>query len=136
MKRAHATQPHAIHPHAIHPHAIHRDALLQKRALLLSALRLDRGQENERVPEEDQGTVAHEEFVSMRLNRLDYAQLRLVDEALDRLDSGDYGVCLSCEEGIPDKRLTALPWAKYCVPCQEHASMDHFIEERPFRLAS
>jgi DnaK suppressor protein len=119
-----------------HPHETHRQALLKKRAQILSALRLDRGQPNERVAEEDQSTVAHEEFVSMRLNRLDYAQLRMIDEALDRIASGDYGTCLSCEEGIPGKRLTALPWAKYCVPCQENINTEHHMEERPFRLAS
>jgi DnaK suppressor protein len=119
-----------------HAHEIHRLALLKKRAQILSGLRLDRGQANERVAEEDQGTVAHEEFVSMRLNHLDYAQLRMINEALDRLGSGDYGVCLSCDEGIPDKRLTALPWARYCVPCQENISVENFVEQRPFRLAS
>jgi DnaK suppressor protein len=117
-------------------HEIHRQALLNKRALILSAMRLDRAQPNERVPEEDQGTVAHEEFVSMRLNHLDYAQLRMINEALDRMESGDYGVCLSCEGEIPNKRLAALPWAKYCVPCQESIHLAPMIEERPFRLAS
>ena len=117
-------------------HEVHRHALLKKRDLILSALRLDRGQPNERVPEEDQGTVAHEEFVCMRVNHLDYAQLRMINEALDRLESGDYGICLSCEEEIPGKRLTALPWAKYCIPCQEQVSLEGLVEERPFRLAS
>jgi DnaK suppressor protein len=117
-------------------HEVHRQALLQKRALILSALRLERAQPNERVAEEDQGTLAHEEFVSMRLNHLDYAQLRLIDEALDRLDSGDYGICLLCDENIPGKRLAALPWAKYCIPCQERVSLESLVEDRPFRLAS
>jgi len=118
-------------------HDVFRQALLRKRAMILSALRLDRGQANERVAEEDQGTIAHEEFVSMRLNRLEYAQLRLIDEALDRIGSGDYGVCLACDEGIPDKRLNALPWAKYCVRCQERTVIEETtIEERPLRLAS
>ena len=117
-------------------HETHRQALLRECAVILSALRSDRGQANERVAEEDQGTIAHEEFVSMRLNRLDYTQLKLIDEALDRIAAGDYGVCLLCEEEIPGKRLTALPWAKYCVPCQEHLSAEPGIAEWPFRLAS
>ena len=117
-------------------HEVHHQALLKKRDLILSALRLERGQPNERVAEEDRGTVAHEEFVSTRLNLLDYAQLRMIDEALDRLESGDYGICLSCEEEIPGKRLTALPWAKYCIACQEQIGTAPVVEERPFRLAS
>ena len=54
-----------------------------------------------RVAEDDQAQISHEEFVSLRLNSLDYAQLRLVEEALDRLAAGDYGICLACEEPIP-----------------------------------
>jgi DnaK suppressor protein len=57
--------------------------------------------------------------VSLSLNRLDYLQLQMIEAALDRLSSNDYGICLGCEEPIPAKRLKALPWARYCVGCQE-----------------
>jgi DnaK suppressor protein len=72
-----------------------------------------------RVAEDDQAQLSHDEFVSLRINSLDYAQLRLVDEALDRLAAGDYGVCLACEEPIAPKRLRAVSWARYCVSCQD-----------------
>jgi len=77
-----------------------------------------------RVAEDDQAQIEHDEFVSLRLNSLDYTQLRLVEEALDRLNSGDYGTCLCCEEPIPAKRLGVLPWARYCVKCQEGMGAD------------
>src|ERR1043166_8709856 len=79
-----------------------------------------------RVAEDDQAQISHDEFVSLHLNSLDYAQLRLVEEALDRLGSGDYGICLACEEQIPAKRLNAVSWARYCVKCQDSvgAQMD------------
>ncbi|HVN04850.1 MAG TPA: TraR/DksA family transcriptional regulator [Bryobacteraceae bacterium] len=77
-----------------------------------------------RVAEDDQAQLSHDEFVSLRLNSLDYGQLRLVEEALDRFRSGDYGVCLSCENPIPPKRLHAVPWARYCVQCQEALGTD------------
>jgi len=63
-----------------------------------------------RVAEEDQAQLSHDEFISLRLNSLDYVQLKLIEEALDRIEAGDYGICLSCEEPIPAKRLQALPW--------------------------
>jgi DnaK suppressor protein len=72
-----------------------------------------------RVAEDDQAQFLNDESVSLHLNVLDYSQLRLIEEALDRLDSGDYGICLSCDEPIPPKRLNAVPWARYCVRCQE-----------------
>ena len=45
--------------------------------------------------------------------------LKDVQAALGRLEEGTFGVCLRCEEEIPEKRLKALPWAAYCVPCQQ-----------------
>lgn len=45
--------------------------------------------------------------------------LKHVESALTRIARGGFGTCLLCEEDIPEKRLKALPWAAYCVPCQE-----------------
>ena len=45
---------------------------------------------------------------------------RIVD-ALDRIATGEYGICLECSEEISAKRLAALPWAALCLPCQEAA---------------
>jgi DnaK suppressor protein len=99
----------------------YRRLLLEKREKLMAGLgiKFDTLAKMGRVAEEDQAQITHDEFVSLHLNRMDFAQLRLVDEALDRLDSGDYGICLHCDEPIPAKRLEALAWARYCVPCQE-----------------
>lgn len=43
----------------------------------------------------------------------------LVTEALERIANNTYGVCQECEEAISPKRLAALPWAKYCISCQD-----------------
>ena len=45
--------------------------------------------------------------------------LKEVQGALKRVEDGSYGTCLRCEEEIPEKRMKAVPWAAYCVPCQE-----------------
>lgn len=45
--------------------------------------------------------------------------LRGIEEALDRIEDGSYGTCLSCQEPISVKRLTALPWAELCINCQQ-----------------
>ena len=81
-----------------------------------------------RLADDDQAQVLQHESVSVELNNLDYGKLRMIEEALDRLASGDYGQCLGCEQDIPPKRLKAVPWARYCVPCQEE--MDGSVRGR------
>jgi RNA polymerase-binding transcription factor len=100
---------------------IYRKMLLERRDAALAGLgmKVSSLTKIERVGDEDLAQHSHEEFVSLQLNGLEYLQLRQVEEALDRLVAGDYGVCQRCEEPIPAKRLHALPWAKYCVKCQE-----------------
>lgn len=44
--------------------------------------------------------------------------LQLIDAALERLDKGEYGICLECEEEIDQKRLMAKPEAVFCTKCQ------------------
>ena len=107
---------------------IYRRKLSDKRKDVLSGLgaRFDTLAEVGRVAEDDQAQITHDEFVSLHLNSIEHAELRLVDEALDRLKSGDYGTCLNCEGPIPVKRLRAIPWARYCVACQE--SMNAVID--------
>ena len=47
--------------------------------------------------------------------------LRNVRSALRRIEDGSFGTCLHCEEEISPKRLNAVPWASYCIQCQEQA---------------
>ncbi len=83
-----------------------------------------------RVAEDDQAQITHDEFVSLHLNSIEQAELRLVEEALDRLRLGGYGSCVNCEEPIPVKRLRAIPWARYCVRCQEKENAAVSVEAR------
>jgi|SRR5580704_8659766 DnaK suppressor protein len=52
------------------------------------------------------------------LNR-EFHQLRDVREALLRIQEGSFGACLNCEQDIHPKRLAAVPWAQFCITCQE-----------------
>lgn len=45
--------------------------------------------------------------------------LRLIEDALERINEGIYGDCLNCGEEIQPKRLDAVPWTPYCIRCQE-----------------
>jgi DnaK suppressor protein len=108
----------------------YREILLEKRASALAGLGAQTHYlaQAERICEEDQAQNSLEEAVSLRMNGHEYLQLRQIQEALDRLQLGEYGTCLACAEAIPAKRLHALPWAKYCVGCQEKIG-DRILED-------
>ena len=70
----------------------------------------------------DEGDLSqqhHEEWIFLNRNTIDMKLLREISDALHRMDVGQYGVCPECEEPISAKRLDAVPWARYCVTCQE-----------------
>jgi len=70
----------------------------------------------------DEGDLSqqhHEEWIFLNRNTIDMKLLREIADALHRMDQGLYGICLECEEPISTKRLNAVPWARYCVSCQE-----------------
>ena len=61
-----------------------------------------------------------------------------IEEALRRLDNGEYGICEECEEEIPLGRLKVLPFARHCVKCKsdierQQAQTKRFEEERAYR---
>jgi DnaK suppressor protein len=70
----------------------------------------------------DEGDLSqqhHEEWIFLNRNTIDMKLLREVADALLRIDHDQYGICLECDEPISVKRLEAVPWARYCVTCQE-----------------
>jgi DnaK suppressor protein len=73
----------------------------------------------------DEGDLSqqhHEEWIFLNRNTIDMKLLREIGDALHRLDHGSYGTCMECEEPISVKRLDAVPWARYCVKCQERVA--------------
>jgi DnaK suppressor protein len=70
----------------------------------------------------DEGDLSqqhHEEWIFLNRNTIDMKLLREVSDALLRIDHDHYAICLECDEPISAKRLEAVPWARYCVTCQE-----------------
>ena len=69
-----------------------------------------------------QAAAASEVFAQQRdlaLRGKSGKALELVDGALGRLAAGTYGACLRCARPIPDERLEVLPWAAFCLACQQ-----------------
>ncbi len=57
--------------------------------------------------------------VQLSLSENESRQLDMGNEAIERIDDEEYGICQNCEEEINLKRLAAVPWARYCLDCQE-----------------
>jgi DnaK suppressor protein len=72
----------------------------------------------------DEASNLYTQQVLMSLSENQRETLGEVDEALDRIEEGTYGVCGSCGKPIALKRLEIKPFAKYCVECQ------HVIEKQ------
>jgi len=78
--------------------------------------------------EGDLSQQSHEEWIFLNRNMLDMKLLREVQDALRRIELGTYGTCQGCEEPISVKRLDAVPWAKFCVSCQERIASGAQLE--------
>ena len=74
----------------------------------------------ETVPDAlDQVQLMSERELAIRNLDRDSNLLRQIRHALSRVTNGSYGICLHCEEEILPKRLAAVPWAAFCIKCQE-----------------
>jgi RNA polymerase-binding protein DksA len=67
----------------------------------------------------DQGTDTMEREKAFLFASAKRRRLEEIDFALMRIESGKFGVCESCGNDIPPKRLERLPDASLCVPCKE-----------------
>jgi DnaK suppressor protein len=65
----------------------------------------------------DEAANIYNKQVLLSLNENEQVRLKEVDEALDRIKTGSYGVCEECGGPISLKRIEVRPVAKYCVPC-------------------
>jgi DnaK suppressor protein len=93
-----------------------RDETFEK----IAAFRRDQGQEilSSHGDEMDVARSIAEAETHVNLIERSEDRLRLIDQALARVNNGTYGTCAECGEDIPRERLKALPFALLCVDCQ------------------
>jgi DnaK suppressor protein len=65
----------------------------------------------------DEAANIYNKQILLSLNENERMRLKEVDESLDRIENGTYGICEECGGPISLKRLEVRPVAKYCVPC-------------------
>ncbi|MBV8856852.1 MAG: TraR/DksA family transcriptional regulator [Acidobacteria bacterium] len=102
----------------------YRDRLLARRESLFSQVTEAEMSSRERDLEATQdpadmaaNAYTKELLISMSAN--DRKLLQLIDEALERVEGGEYGECVNCGEPVAEKRLDAVPWTRYCLKCQD-----------------
>ena len=69
----------------------------------------------------DRANNAYSRELLFSLSDSERHTLLRVEEALQRVESGTYGICINCSNEIRSGRLRAMPWARYCIDCQELA---------------
>lgn len=65
----------------------------------------------------DVGTENYDQEFTLGLIENEQETLKLIDEALGRVDDGTYGICAECDQPIAKARLEALPYTRYCIEC-------------------
>ena len=120
-----------------------RDKLLEMRRQVLREISNDLKQGREGAKEEGMDTydLASEERdreISFILTDRERDKVQAIQEALERVEDGTYGICESCESEISPGRLAALPFTRRCVNCQaeherEAKASRRFEDERAYR---
>jgi DnaK suppressor protein len=101
-----------------------RQTLLVKRRELVSGVRgssMDSMEASAEVIQDiaDQASTAYTKEFLLAIGDTERRLLQQVDVALDKIRRRSYGLCEKCGEPIGEKRLEALPFAKFCIRCQE-----------------
>lgn len=92
-----------------------RDELRARLSDRMTEVHIDREPDDEAALASDSST---KEMAVATLER-ERRTLAEIEAALARMKKGEYGICASCGEPIPEARLKALPWARVCVKCAE-----------------
>ncbi|RMH37930.1 MAG: TraR/DksA family transcriptional regulator [Nitrospirae bacterium] len=77
----------------------------------------------------DQALVDLDREMGISLQEMRNKERQLIEEALIALEEGRYGLCAECGGEISEKRLEALPFARYCIDCQSKLELMEKIEK-------
>jgi DnaK suppressor protein len=104
----------------------YRRLLQEKKTALLAELAKTRHAEQETTEEStqdiaDKAVSSYTREFLYSLNDAERSTVQQIDQALARIEDGTFGLCLNCGTPMNEKRLSAIPWSRHCVECQELA---------------
>src|SRR6188768_1015422 len=102
----------------------YRDALVKKRDEIqgtggIKPLQATMDNNSRQGDMADQASGNNEVHIALKLRQTDAKILQAIEEALQRIERGTYGVCRDCGEPIAEARLHAIPWTRVCIKCKE-----------------
>ena len=79
---------------------------------------------NEQVADiADVAAQSYNRELMMGLGEQEWKKWRLVEDAIEKMDYGQYGICVECQEIIPEARLKVIPFAAHCIHCLKAIEM-------------
>ncbi|MCA1565699.1 MAG: TraR/DksA family transcriptional regulator [Acidobacteria bacterium] len=69
--------------------------------------------------------------LQLRLGERESQAVADIDQALLRIEEGSYGICQSCGKSIDERRLEAVPTARYDAPCQSRLEEQQGLDDNP-----
>ena len=108
-----------------------KEKLIAERELLMTKLKgNDLSVDDAETPDPvDLAVRNYSKNVMLAVSENESNQLLMINEALERFADDEYGTCQNCEKPINPKRLVAVPWARYCLNCQELVEQGLLDEE-------
>jgi DnaK suppressor protein len=95
------------------------------------AMRSEReGQKDEGMDTYDLASEERDREISFILSDRERVKMSAIDDALERIGEGSYGVCESCGLEIAEERLEALPFTRLCRDCQQDMEREARTQRR------
>ena len=102
----------------------YREALVQKRAEILTTggvrpLAATMENNSRQGDMADQADGNNEVHIQLKLKQTDAKILQAIEDALLRIEEGNFGICRDCGKPVAEARLNAIPWTRVCISCKE-----------------
>jgi DnaK suppressor protein len=102
----------------------YREALKKKQKEMIDSFDRDRAAGNAQPDDgiqdlADKAASAYAKELNFSLSDAERITLVQIEESLDRVDAGTFGICTNCGVTIGEKRLQAIPWTPFCIDCAE-----------------
>lgn len=112
-----------------------RQQLLDMKTKLLEEMELEskaerEGNKDEGLDTYDLASEERDREINFILSDRERSKARNIDDALERMEEGTYGVCDACGLEVAEERLTAMPFTRLCRDCQQEQEREARVQRR------